>query len=163
VSVTPEELREALREVEDPEIGISIVDLGLLRGIEVEDETGNVKVALTLTSPACPLGPELMRAVRECALRMPGVTRAEVELVWRPPWDPRLSARSDTSPRRRAPVNLARGEATPMLELLSKRKAPSGADSRVALRAAHAVPAAKERPLGLPSRSPGGRRPFRAA
>jgi metal-sulfur cluster biosynthetic enzyme len=89
---TPEEVREALRVVEDPEIGISIVDLGLLRGVEVEDETGNVKVALTLTSPMCPMGPELMSAVKLCASKLPGVARAEVQLVWRPPWDPRLDA-----------------------------------------------------------------------
>ncbi len=92
MSVTPEEVREALRVVEDPEIGISIVDLGLLRAIEVDDESGDVKVALTLTSPMCPIGPQLMAAVKECALRLPGVARAQVELVWRPPWDPRLDA-----------------------------------------------------------------------
>ena len=92
MSVTPEEVREALREVEDPEIGISIVDLGLLRGIEVEDESGNVTVALTLTSPMCPLGPQLMSAVRQSALKLPGVTRAEVRLVWKPPWDPHVDA-----------------------------------------------------------------------
>jgi len=92
---TPEDLVEALRVVEDPEIGISIVDLGLLRGIEVEDETGRVTVALTLTSPMCPLGPEILAAVKERAASVPGVARADVQLVWSPPWEPRVDATDD--------------------------------------------------------------------
>ncbi len=92
---TPEAIVEALRPVEDPEIGISIVDLGLLRGVEVEDETGRVKVLLTLTSPMCPLGPEIVAAVREHAAAVPGVRAAEVQLVWSPPWDPRVDATED--------------------------------------------------------------------
>lgn len=92
---TPEALVEALRVVEDPEIGISIVDLGLLRGIEVEDETGSVTIALTLTSPMCPLGPEILAAVKQRAASVPGVARADVQLVWSPLWDPRVDATED--------------------------------------------------------------------
>lgn len=92
---TPEAIVEALRPVEDPEIGISIVDLGLLRGVEVEDETGKVLVTMTLTSPMCPLGPQIMAAVKSAAAAVPGVGEAGVQLVWSPPWDPRLDATDD--------------------------------------------------------------------
>ena len=91
----PEAIVEALRPVEDPEIGISIVDLGLLRGVEVEDETGKVLVTMTLTSPMCPLGPQIMAAVKTAAAAVPGVAAASVQLVWSPPWDPRSDATDD--------------------------------------------------------------------
>jgi metal-sulfur cluster biosynthetic enzyme len=91
----PEAIVEALRPVEDPEIGISIVDLGLLRGVEVEDETGKVLVTMTLTSPMCPLGPQIMAAVKSAAAAVPGVGGASVQLVWSPPWDPRVDATDD--------------------------------------------------------------------
>jgi metal-sulfur cluster biosynthetic enzyme len=93
--LTPEAIVEALRPVEDPEIGISIVELGLLRGVEIEDETGDVLVSLTLTSPMCPLGPEILAAVKARAGAVPGVARASVALVWSPPWDPRIDASED--------------------------------------------------------------------
>jgi metal-sulfur cluster biosynthetic enzyme len=95
VDLSPATIVDALRPVEDPEIGISIVDLGLLRGVEVEDETGRVLVSLTLTSPMCPLGPEIVAAVKEHAAAVPGVSAAEVRLVWSPPWDPRVDATDD--------------------------------------------------------------------
>ncbi|MHB8079510.1 MAG: metal-sulfur cluster assembly factor [Candidatus Krumholzibacteriia bacterium] len=92
---TPETIVEALRPVEDPEIGISIVDLGLLRGVEVDDETGKVLVSMTLTSPMCPLGPQILAAVKSAAAAVPGVGAANVQLVWSPPWDPRVDATDD--------------------------------------------------------------------
>ena len=78
---------EALRGVEDPEAGMSIVDLGLVYGVE---RTGQgVRVDLTLTSPSCPLGPflvdEIVAAVRDV---LPGTPDVRVELVWEPPWTP---------------------------------------------------------------------------
>jgi len=93
--LTVDAVREALRPVKDPEIGFSIVDLGLVRGIEVDPEEGRVKVSLTLTSPMCPLGPEIVEAARFAVSRLEGVERAEVELVWTPPWDPRIDATDD--------------------------------------------------------------------
>ena len=81
--------------MEDPEIGISIVDLGLLRGVEVEDDSGRVIVSLTLTSPMCPLGPQIIAAVKRTVEALPGVTVAIVNLVWSPPWDPRVDATDD--------------------------------------------------------------------
>ncbi len=91
----PEAIVEALRPVEDPEMGISIVDLGLLRGVEVEDETGKVLVTMTLTSPMCPMGPQIMAAVKSAAAAVPGVVSASVQLAWSPPWDPRTDASDD--------------------------------------------------------------------
>jgi metal-sulfur cluster biosynthetic enzyme len=88
---TPEEIGEALRAVYDPEIGISIVDLGLLYGV-TKSEDGQVNVQMTLTSPACPLGPVIIDQVQYVAGRMPGVENVSVEFVWVPTWDPRTMA-----------------------------------------------------------------------
>ncbi|MBA4378595.1 MAG: hypothetical protein C0395_08105 [Gemmatimonas sp.] len=92
---TPEAVVEALRPVMDPELNLSIVDLGLLRGVQVEDETGDVTVELTLTSPMCPLGPQIVAATRDAGLSVPGVRNCQVDLVWSPPWDPRADATED--------------------------------------------------------------------
>ncbi|NOZ94957.1 MAG: metal-sulfur cluster assembly factor, partial [Acidobacteria bacterium] len=64
MSITIEQVRQALQPVQDPEIGFSIVDLGLIRGIEVDDATGVVTVKMTMTSPMCPLAPEMIEAAR---------------------------------------------------------------------------------------------------
>lgn len=87
--LTPEGVLEALKPVQDPELGYSLVDLGLIRGIELLPGHGSVLVRLTLTSPACPMAEEIVEAVEEALLGIPGVELGEVELVWSPPWDPR--------------------------------------------------------------------------
>ncbi len=94
MSVTVETIRKALQPVQDPEIGFSIVDLGLIRGIEVEEgeEGARVTVKMTMTSPMCPLAPEMLEAARHAVAKVPGVEHAAVELVWSPPWDPRVDA-----------------------------------------------------------------------
>jgi metal-sulfur cluster biosynthetic enzyme len=92
MSVTGSEVLEALRPVVDPELDLSVVELGLVRGITVEEDTGVVRIELTLTSPMCPLGPEIMAAVAAAAERLDGVAEAKVELVWSPLWDPRVDA-----------------------------------------------------------------------
>jgi metal-sulfur cluster biosynthetic enzyme len=92
---TPEAVLDGLRPVIDPELNISIVDLGLVRGITVTDDTGKVDIDLTLTSPMCPLGPEIMAATKNAAEKVAGVTGAEVQLVWSPLWDPRVDASED--------------------------------------------------------------------
>lgn len=86
---------DGLRPVMDPEMNLSIVDLGLIRGISVNDETGHVDIDLTLTSPMCPLGPEIMAATKNAAEKVDGVSGAEVSLVWSPMWDPRVDASED--------------------------------------------------------------------
>jgi metal-sulfur cluster biosynthetic enzyme len=80
------EVMEALREVEDPELGMDIVELGLLYGVEVEGS--RVKVTHSLTSMGCPAGPMIQEGIHEAAQRVPGVEDVEVELTWEPPWTP---------------------------------------------------------------------------
>jgi metal-sulfur cluster biosynthetic enzyme len=83
---TKEEVIEALRAVEDPELGMDIVDLGLLYDVELEN--GNVKVIHTLTSMGCPVGPMIQEDIQNVAAAVPGVENVEVELTWDPPWSP---------------------------------------------------------------------------
>lgn len=88
VDIMPADLvREALREnVIDPEIGINVVDLGLVYEVDVND--GVAEITMTLTTPACPLGPYLDSEVRMAVQEVPGVSETRVNLVWQPPWDP---------------------------------------------------------------------------
>ena len=83
---TKEEVVDALRAVEDPELGMDIVELGLLYDVEVEGP--KVKVIHTLTSMGCPVGPLIQQNVDEIVASMPGVENVEVELTWDPPWTP---------------------------------------------------------------------------
>lgn len=78
---------DALREIIDPELGMNVVDLGLVYGIEVEENS--VRVAMTMTSPTCPLG-DSIAAQAEAALRrtLPDLESVRVDLVWDPPWEP---------------------------------------------------------------------------
>ncbi len=82
-----DKLRDALRQVVDPEIGINIVDLGLVYGLERTD--GGVRLDLTLTSPACPMGESIV-AEAEFVLQesLPPGALVDVNLVWDPPWSP---------------------------------------------------------------------------
>ena len=91
---TEEELREALRSVEDPELHMSVLELGLIYGVEI-DEDGQVTVDMTLTSPACPVGPMLQGLIFHKLSQVDGVEDVEVNLVWNPPWDPRTMASED--------------------------------------------------------------------
>jgi metal-sulfur cluster biosynthetic enzyme len=84
--VTRDDVIEALRQVEDPELGMDIVDLGLLYDVEVDDS--NVKVTHSLTSMGCPVGPMIQEDIQNVTSALPGVEAVEVELVWEPPWTP---------------------------------------------------------------------------
>lgn len=84
---TNEQVREALRTVNDPELGYSIVDLGLVYGTSVTPD-GTCEVTYTLTSPACPLGDVLEENIRAALRRLPDVTDVRLELVFDPPWGP---------------------------------------------------------------------------
>jgi metal-sulfur cluster biosynthetic enzyme len=88
--VTPEEVIEALRRVSDPEIGFNIVDLGLVYDIEIREQ--QVWIAMTLTSPVCPVGDDILREAKEALEALSGTGEIVVELVWRPRWDPRYMA-----------------------------------------------------------------------
>ena len=81
-----EEVIDALRAVEDPELGMDIVDLGLLYDVEV---TGpKVHVIFSLTSMGCPVGPMIEEQIRDTVASMEGVNEVESELTWDPPWSP---------------------------------------------------------------------------
>ena len=77
---------EKLAPIQDPEIGIGIVDLGLIYNIEVNDNN-EVKIVMTLTTPACPYGPELLTVIDK-EIRDMGAKKIDIELVWDPPWNP---------------------------------------------------------------------------
>ena len=79
-------LLEALKQVIDPELMINIVDLGLVYSIEQEEDT--VKVEMTLTSPACPAGPQIVQQSKMALEKVEGVKAAEIKLVLSPPWSP---------------------------------------------------------------------------
>ena len=83
---TKDEVIEALHAVEDPELGMDIVELGLLYDVEVEGP--KVKVIHTLTSMGCPVGPMIQENIDQIARSMPEVEEVEVELTWDPPWSP---------------------------------------------------------------------------
>lgn len=84
---TPDYIRKALRAVKDPELNLNIVDLGLVYDIEV-NETGDVAVKMTLTSPGCPAGPEIVGDVNRTIRELDGINSVDVEIVWEPYWTP---------------------------------------------------------------------------
>ena len=82
-------VREALREVYDPELGVNVVDLGLIYGIEVDG--ARVRVTMTLTTPGCPLHDTITEAVNEAVgYIIPGVESVDVNVVWDPRWSPEM-------------------------------------------------------------------------
>ena len=84
---TEETILEALRQVDDPEVHINIVDLGLVYAIAVD--AGKVRVTMTMTTPACPVGPFLTEQVEQVVRALvPEDTQVAVDLVWDPPWTP---------------------------------------------------------------------------
>jgi metal-sulfur cluster biosynthetic enzyme len=83
---TREEVVESLRQVEDPELGMDIVELGLMYDVEVEGP--KVRVTYTLTSIGCPVGPMIQEQIQEFAAQVPGVEEVDAELTWDPPWSP---------------------------------------------------------------------------
>jgi metal-sulfur cluster biosynthetic enzyme len=86
VMPTKDDVIEALRAVEDPELGMDIVELGLLYDVEVQGPS--VKVLYSLTSMGCPAGPLIEQSVEEVVQSLPGIEQVETELTWDPPWTP---------------------------------------------------------------------------
>lgn len=84
--VSEDQVKLALRRVKDPDLQLNIIDLGLVYGIAVNGST--VKIDMTLTSPACPSGPELMTNAENEVKSLLGVEKVEVNLVWMPFWTP---------------------------------------------------------------------------
>ncbi|SRR6266498_2328801 len=87
MAATAEQVREALKVVTDPEIGINIVDLGLVYDVSV-DEGGAAAVTYTLTSMGCPVGPLFEKEIREAVVSLDGITDVETKMVMQPPWGP---------------------------------------------------------------------------
>jgi metal-sulfur cluster biosynthetic enzyme len=85
--VTIDEVNDALREVIDPELGLDFVELGLIYEVEVE-EPGAVKVTFTLTSPGCPIGPQVTEQIEEFVSEIEGVQSVASEMTFSPPWTP---------------------------------------------------------------------------
>jgi FeS assembly SUF system protein len=85
VEALKNEVIAALKKVRDPEIPLNIYDLGLIYGLRVEP-SGQVNVRMTLTNPACPVADAMPAQVAAAVKAVPGVTGAEVKLVWDPPW-----------------------------------------------------------------------------
>ena len=86
--VTEEQVREILRDVTDPELGVGVVDLGLVYDISVGAD--RVTILMTVTTPACPMRAYLGREVETLRARLPGVRTVQVDLVWEPPWTPSM-------------------------------------------------------------------------
>ena len=80
-------VRRALRAVKDPELNLNIIDLGLVYDVNV-GEASDVHVRMTLTSPGCPAGTEIIQSVRDVVRDLEGVSSVDVELVWEPYWTP---------------------------------------------------------------------------
>ena len=93
--LAPAHVLRALKPIQDPEIFLSIVDLGLIYGVDVSADGKKVVIRMTLTGPGCPVGPQILAAVHNTISRIPGVTEPDVQLVWDPPWNPVIHASDD--------------------------------------------------------------------
>jgi metal-sulfur cluster biosynthetic enzyme len=83
-----DEVQEALTNVIDPELGLDFVELGLVYEVEVEDQ--DVYVTFTLTSPGCPIGPQVSEQIEEFVSELDGVERVYPKMVFTPPWTPEM-------------------------------------------------------------------------
>ena len=92
--LTEEQVMAAVKPIEDPELHLGIVDLGLIYGVDVhpQPEGDEIKLTMTFTSPFCPYGPQLKAMVQRALTGLPGVKAAAVSIVFTPPWDPRTMA-----------------------------------------------------------------------
>jgi metal-sulfur cluster biosynthetic enzyme len=88
--VNEDQVREALKQVVDPELFVNVVDLGLVYEVRVEEveEKSSVAIDMTLTSPACPAGPQIIANAKDVLGRLEGVGAVDVKLVMSPPWSP---------------------------------------------------------------------------
>jgi metal-sulfur cluster biosynthetic enzyme len=87
-TLTADDVQEALTNVIDPELGLDFVELGLIYGVEIEG--GDVFVSFTLTSPGCPIGPQVAEQIEEFVGELDGVTSVHSTMTFSPPWTPEL-------------------------------------------------------------------------
>jgi metal-sulfur cluster biosynthetic enzyme len=90
MAVAEEKVREALKQVVDPELFVNVVDLGLVYLVELQEvgDKTDVKIEMTMTSPACPAGPQLVSQAKTMIGAVEGVGNVEVKVVMVPPWTP---------------------------------------------------------------------------
>ncbi len=90
MALSEDAVRETLKQVVDPELFVNIIDLGLVYVVELDeaDDKTNVKIEMTLTSPACPAGPQLVSQSKAVLEKLEGVGNVEVKMVMVPPWSP---------------------------------------------------------------------------
>lgn len=86
--VTKEEILEQLKEVSDPEIGMDVVNLGLIYDVEINND--RVYIKMTMTAPTCPVTPWILSEAQRVVENLENVEAADVELVWDPPWNPSM-------------------------------------------------------------------------
>jgi metal-sulfur cluster biosynthetic enzyme len=88
--ISEESVYEALRQVKDPELLVNVVDLGLIYGLGLEESDGGMRVHViaTMTTPACPYGPQLVADMKDALLAIEGVREATVQVTLAPPWTP---------------------------------------------------------------------------
>ena len=85
-SPSVDDVRDALTNVIDPELGLDFVELGLIYGVDIDE--GRVEVTFTLTTPACPIGPQVSEQIEEFVGELPGVDTVVPTMVFTPPWTP---------------------------------------------------------------------------
>ncbi len=97
MALTEQQIMDAIKPIEDPELHLGIVDLGLIYGVDInpQPEGDDIKVMMTFTSPFCPYGPQLKASVQRTIATISGVKNAVVNIVFTPPWDPRTMASDD--------------------------------------------------------------------
>jgi len=90
MAIAEDSIREALKQVIDPELFVNVVDLGLIYTIDIQEVDGksNISIEMTMTSPACPAGPQLLAQSKEACSRLDGAGNVEIKLVMDPPWTP---------------------------------------------------------------------------
>jgi metal-sulfur cluster biosynthetic enzyme len=86
--VSEESVLEKIKEIIDPEIGINIVDMGLIYEVDIDDTTVDIK--MTLTSPGCPAGGQIINGAQHVTQQLDGVEEVNIEVVWNPRWTPEL-------------------------------------------------------------------------
>ena len=87
-AITEDDVLEALEEVIDPELGLDFVSLGLVYDVEIENQ--DVYVTFTLTTPACPIGPQVSEQMKEFVGDLPGVASVHPKMIFEPPWSPEM-------------------------------------------------------------------------
>lgn len=94
-----QQVYERLKEVIDPELGINVVDLGLIYEVALDGDAVDIK--MTLTTAGCPLHDRMAEGVRSAAERVPGISQARVQVIWSPPWNPSMMSEAAKAALRR--------------------------------------------------------------